>query len=527
MGTRHPEGVTLRSAIVAACLAVVVVAGGAGPAAGLARHAGTVSRATAGSARAAGQPTADSLSGVSCTGPASCIAVGSKSGSALAQRWNGSIWTLLATPSPGKAGNTLNAISCTSSTRCVAVGSYRTSATGSPLPLAEIWNGSTWRVSPRPGTGGILFGVSCVTASRCMAVGFGSDSQNTSEEWNGTTWRSLPVPNIGGPNSFLSSVSCPAAASCVAVGTGAPNDESSLPYSVAWNGSSWRELPTPDQNPEIAPGLNGVSCVSAQECVAVGSNGGTTGADAVSLRWNGTAWQQLTVPPPAQGQTDLLASVSCTGTAWCMAAGFSRTSTTSAVPLTERWQGGGWQVVPAADAPGDILPTGLSGVSCTSATSCVAGGTYTVGDGSFLGDAQLTLAEVWNGTGWRIPQTSGYLIQLPNGGVANFGVSWYGSQRGQLSSGVTAQAIAADQATGGYWTLTSNGGVATYNAPWWGSQRGSLPAGATARSIAADPTGLGYWILDSNGGVANYHSPWFDSLASTHPASAPTGIAGH
>jgi hypothetical protein len=357
-----------------------------------------------------------------------------------------------------------------------------------------------------------------------MAVGFGGNNQNTTERWNGTTWRTLPVSNIGGPNSTLTAVSCTATTSCVAVGTGAPDDESNLPYSVAWNGSSWRELPTPDQTPEVAPSLNGVSCPSAQDCLAVGSSGGINGADAVALRWNGTAWQQLSLPAPAQGTSDSLDAVSCVGGSWCMAAGFTATSTSSAVPLAEEWQGGTWQVVPPVNSPGDIYPTGLSGVSCASAASCVAAGTYTVGDGSFTGDAELTLDEVWNGTSWRIPLTPGYLIQLPGGGIFDFGVSWYGSQRGQLSSGVTAVAIAADQVTGGYWALNSNGGVANYGAPWWGSQRGSLPAGVTAAAIAADPEGLGYWVVDSNGGVANFNAPSYGSELG-HLTSPVAGLA--
>ncbi len=510
MRTRHPEWVTLRIIAVAACVAVGLVTAAANPATSVSRSGGVVARAASGAlAGAVSHPTTDSLSGVSCTGPASCIAVGSRSGRTLAERWNGSTWTLLATPSPGNAGNTLSGISCSSGTRCVAVGSYRTSARG-PVPLAETWNGSTWRLSAGTGSGGILNGVSCVSAAWCMAVGFGSDNQNTAERWNGTSWRSLPVPNIGGPSSILSAVSCTAQASCIAVGSGAPDDETNLPYSVVWNGSSWRELTTPGRGEEISAGLNGVSC-AAGDCVAVGSGGGVSGADALALRWNGTAWQQLTMPPAAQGQPDILAAVSCPGASWCMAVGSTKTGTTSAKPLTERWTGGSWQAVPAASPPGDIYPTGLSGVSCASASSCVAGGTYTIGDGSFLGDAQLTLAELWNGTSWRIPLPPGYLIQLRNGGVSNFHVSWYGSQRGQLAAGVTAVAIAADQVTGGYWTLASNGGVANYNAPWWGSQRGSLPAGTTARGIAADPQGPGYWVLDSNGAVASFNAPSYGS----------------
>jgi hypothetical protein len=43
----------------------------------------------------------------------------------------------------------------------------------------------------------------------------------------------------------------------------------------------------------------------------------------------------------------------------------------------------------------------LNGVSCTSATECIAVGDYTNRAGNYL-----TLAEVWNGHVWRIQPTA-------------------------------------------------------------------------------------------------------------------------
>jgi hypothetical protein len=189
-------------------------------------------------------------------------------------------------------------------------------------------------------------------------------------------------------------------ASCIAVGSGAPDDESSLPYSVEWSGTSWRQLATPDQDQEISPGLAGVSCARAAACVAVGSGGGTNGAAALALRWDGTAWRRLATPAPAAGDADGLAAVSCPSASWCMAVGSTKTGSTTDSPLAQTWHGGTWRVVRAGSAPGNIYPTGLSGVSCASAAACLAGGQYTVGNGTYLGDAELTLGEVWNGTSW-------------------------------------------------------------------------------------------------------------------------------
>ena len=65
-----------------------------------------------------------SLSGVSCTGPAACTAVGYGPGSlTLVESWDGSIWSIVSSPNPsGSLGNFLNAVSCTGPTACTAVG---------------------------------------------------------------------------------------------------------------------------------------------------------------------------------------------------------------------------------------------------------------------------------------------------------------------------------------------------------------------------------------------------------------------
>ncbi len=150
----------------------------------------------------------------------------------------------------------------------------------------------------------------------------------------------------------------------------------------------------------------------------------------------------------------------------------------------------------------------------------------------------------------------GYQVLTSNGGVHNFGATWYGSAAGTLGT-LRATGLAVDPDTGGYWILKSNGGVASYHAPWYGSLAGKVPAGTQVTAIAASWGGYlvmtsdgavygfgapvygsakgtlgrlravglavdaatgGYWILKSNGGVANYHAPWYGSLAGKVPS---------
>jgi len=92
-----------------------------------------------------------SLSGVSCASARACIAAGFSAGNEtvassvpLSERWNGVRWAIKNVPVPGAAtASHLTAVSCTSARACVAVGFYQDS-TGADLVLAERWNGSAW-----------------------------------------------------------------------------------------------------------------------------------------------------------------------------------------------------------------------------------------------------------------------------------------------------------------------------------------------------------------------------------------------
>lgn len=64
-------------------------------------------------------------------------------------------------------------MSCASKTACTAVGSYVNGRSGRGFTLAERWNGSGWSIQQTPSLGGegYLKGVSCASTSVCTAVG--------------------------------------------------------------------------------------------------------------------------------------------------------------------------------------------------------------------------------------------------------------------------------------------------------------------------------------------------------------------
>jgi hypothetical protein len=66
-------------------------------------------------------------------------------------------------------------VSCTSATACTAVGHYQNGA-GTRVTLAERWDGTSWTIQPTPSLSPNYFyttlsGVSCTSATACTAVG--------------------------------------------------------------------------------------------------------------------------------------------------------------------------------------------------------------------------------------------------------------------------------------------------------------------------------------------------------------------
>jgi hypothetical protein len=104
------------------------------------------------------------LSAVACSNPATCMAVGSESNAdglsvPLAERWNGTTWTVQSTPGPAGAldGSLLQGVSCASATECMAVGVYSTKRMASDgfWPFAERWNGTRWTLPERSQPDGV------------------------------------------------------------------------------------------------------------------------------------------------------------------------------------------------------------------------------------------------------------------------------------------------------------------------------------------------------------------------------------
>jgi hypothetical protein len=327
------------------------------------------------------------VAAVSCPSTTACVAVGTldlaHSVSRLAERWDGSKWLALATPNPaGAISSELTGVACTSPTSCLAVGQYNTFATVTKT-LAMRWNGTRWSILSSPNASGsavsVLAGIACASATSCFAVGgFFVNTQDTSneltlvEQWNGTTWSIVTSPDQPlAVDSALTSVSCPSAGSCFAVGSYDTQLVTST-LTERWDGSTWSIVPS--ANPSGSPDseLSGVTCTSPSSCFAVGLGHGT-----LIERWNGTIWGIVKSANPTGATGASLTSVSCPSATRCDAVGtiFRQTVLQR---LVETWNGASWSLVTVPVPSGTKLST-LSGVSCATTTSCFAAGDFRLG----------------------------------------------------------------------------------------------------------------------------------------------------
>jgi hypothetical protein len=362
-------------------------------AAGLAAAASTAAGAQVVPRRATGS--AGTLYSVSCASKSQCMAVGQQNaskagpGGPLAERLNGKTWKSVSTPKLSHGGS-LRGVACTSAKSCIAVGGQGTT---SP-PLAERWNGSRWSVlkvpAPRGSTAVILDAVSCSGAKNCWAVGTsGVGSINTlTEHWNGSKWSLASSPNghSGKPNE-LSGVACPSTGECWAVGIYFPGSLGGT-LTERWNGSKWSIVKTPTSK---SGQLLSVSCHGTRSCLAVGIGNSLF---ALAQHWNGSSWAATTPKRPSGATDSELNGTACPDTSACVAVGDAFNSKVTAT-LAERWNGSKWSVLSTPSPSGSSYST-LQSDSCSSATNC-----WAVGE-SFSSKGASIVIEHWNGSKWSI-----------------------------------------------------------------------------------------------------------------------------
>lgn len=313
-------------------------------------------------------------------------------GAAIAEEWNGSTWSTMTVAQPGTAQG-FYGVSCASSTFCAAVGAVAGVAPmyGPLESLQEEWTGGgQWVWTPASNESGaqILNAVSCTSATFCMAVG---DQQKglLTDQWDGTAW-STAHPTSSYYPFDLRSISCTSATWCTGVGPATELTTGTIELLAGhWNGQAWSVGPIATPSSTIPASIGaGISCISPTDCVAAGAyqTDATSSFLTLSSMWNGSAWSGL---PPADPSPygDALNGVSCVSTGQCVAVGLADTPTGATRALAELYN----PTCSIVSSRGGQNLVGADLVGCDLAGDDMAGDNLQHAD---LADATLTATDL-------------------------------------------------------------------------------------------------------------------------------------
>ncbi len=379
--------------------------------------------------------TSSGLSGVSCVAANGCSAVGSyEVGSdvfPLEVWWNGTNWSQepIDAETYGAVATELRAVSCLSSTACHATGSITYGHAATPRGLAYRYDGTAWVVtesgdyqrtwSAFDELGGVVqdvadnrADVSCASATSCVRVGsFTHDEVETGRAriWNGSTWSttSLASPS-GATETALRGVKCLSTTDCRAVGSYVDSAGVRKTLAMAWNGTSWSVVTTPDPAGATSSELTAISCTSTAFCRAVGSYLDFAGIrKTLAMGWNGASWSIATTPNPSGANSSELRSVTCLSTVFCFAVGDYANSSGEPRSQAMRFDGTSWASVPTTDIAG-ATASELLDVHCSSASACLAVGEYaSPGAGGALTMAFQLSGSSWSGSAGKLAVPAG------------------------------------------------------------------------------------------------------------------------
>ena len=247
--------------------------------------------------------------------------VGSSGAGPLIERWNGSTWGVVPSPSPsGATAAALRGVKTLAPDNAWAVGTSSHSSGVPTRTMIQRWNGTSWSIVPSPspdGTQNLLRAVDGVAANDLWAVGgLGHDGYGGNPvaslvlRWNGSAWNQVTIPSSGGAFSVtqLHDVVAVSANDVWMVGEAFSFQYFQMvPYLLHFNGSTWQHATIP--NPPLGR-FNAVTALSATKVYAVGEGNGP-----LIARWNGSSWSRETVP--GNGYRNLLAACAVgTGTVW-------------------------------------------------------------------------------------------------------------------------------------------------------------------------------------------------------------------
>lgn len=198
-------------------------------------------------------------------------------------------WDVVSSPAPANGQYVLNNADAASASDVWAVGHYAPSS-GPHTTLIERWNGTAWSLVPSPSVANKyneLKSVSVLAANDAWAVGMATEnalSQTLIQHWNGTDWSIVPSPNTVSGYGELYSVDGAAANDVWAVG-----GWNGATLILHWDGTNWNAVTGPTNG-----ALRRVIALATTDVWVLGQESAT---QASVLHWNGATWSvHSTIP---------------------------------------------------------------------------------------------------------------------------------------------------------------------------------------------------------------------------------------
>ena len=292
------------------------------------------------------------------------------------------------------------ATSCNKRGCTTATGSFETFPS-CPDVVPSVSGNWQQAISPNisPTNNNELLGVDAASENDVWTVGWAQDPSGPQyvkrtliQHFDGSTWNIVQSPNpLAAVNSQLHSVSAVSGNDVWAVGASHNGSLPSRTLIQHWDGAKWSIVPSPSPDTQFNE-LRGVAALSANDVWAVGYRGGTKTdipIETFILHWDGLRWLQVASPNISGGANQLFGITAIAANdIWAV-------GVAAGAPLTLRWNGSAWSIVPVQ------RDSGLSTEKLTAVSGTAGNDVWAVGDGKGIFTNQ-TFATIrhWDGTRW-------------------------------------------------------------------------------------------------------------------------------
>jgi hypothetical protein len=267
----------------------------------------------------------------------------------LAHHFDGTRWTAFPLPNVGVEENVLDAVSMPAPGKAWAVG-YFVNGKFQQQTLVEHFDGSVWSVVPSPSPGAlqnILYGVAAISDSDVWAVGAQQDANSLwhtlTEHWNGSVWSEVKSVDAGVNGNQLYSVRALGTKDVYAVGQQAGAGFPNKALIEHWNGSTWSVESSPADTATALP-LGVTATTSSLTLVGEQETDSAPYTTYVAAGAPGSLSIQNT-PNAGTGENDLFAAATAAdGSTWAVGWDINTTSGNHD-PLILQGVNGAWSLV--------------------------------------------------------------------------------------------------------------------------------------------------------------------------------------